>query len=64
MEAECIQTEIKKPTLFYSMDIKRGMMDYMYNIYVSENDDNVTNYMVQYKKRAIKNRFKKRRCKH
>ena len=43
MEAECIQTEMKKPTLFYSMDIKRGMTDYMYNIYVSEDDDNVTN---------------------
>ena len=43
MEAECTQTEIKDPTLFYSMDIKRGMTDYMYNIYVSEDDDNVTN---------------------
>ncbi len=43
MEAECTQTEIKDPTLFYSMDIKRGMTDYMYNIYITEDDDNVTN---------------------
>lgn len=43
MEAECIQTETKRSNLFYSMDIKRGMIDYMYNIYVSEDDDNVTN---------------------
>ncbi len=43
MEAECIQTETEKSSLVYSMDIKRGMTDYMYNIYVSEDDDNVTN---------------------
>lgn len=43
MEAECIQTETKRSNLFYSMDIKRGMTDYMYNIYITEDDDNVTN---------------------
>ena len=43
MEAVCVQTETKRSNLFYSMDIKRGMIDYMYNIYVSEDDDNVTN---------------------
>ena len=43
MEAECVQTETKESSLFYSMDIKRGMTENMYNIYVSEDDDNVTN---------------------
>ena len=55
MEAECIQTETKRPTLFYSMDIKRGMVENMYNIYITEDDDNVTNlYGAIIKKEQLK----------
>ena len=43
MEAECVQIETKKPSLFYTMGIKRGMIESMYNIYMTEDDDNVTN---------------------
>jgi len=43
MEAECVQIETKKTSLFYSMDIKRATTENMYNIYITEDDDNVTN---------------------
>lgn len=43
MEAECVQTETKKSSLFYSMAVKRGMTEYMYNIYTTEGDDNSIN---------------------
>jgi len=43
MEAECIQTETKKSSLFYSMEIKEGMTENMYNIYMTEGDDNSIN---------------------
>jgi len=41
MEAECVQTETKESSLFYSMDIKRGMTENMYNIYIIKDGDDI-----------------------
>jgi len=55
MEAECVQTETKKSSLFYSMNIKRGMTENMYNIYITDGDDNITNlYGAIIKKNPLK----------